>query len=462
MAKIMRGNSNPGSARLRPDKYTQFVSAGFGKDLAKRLRLPQPAILRRYAPDAPLLTGPVLVLGSSAGTDALAAALLDWKLDVRRHATPKEKLGGIVVVLDELSAPGDLSEPVLALGASLRDLVSNARVVTVSRQVTAALEPELAAARNGVDGILRSVAKELRGGATANGIVLADDAGTTSRSTLGALRFFLSGRSAFVDGQFLTVTGTGGELPADWAAPLAGKVAVVTGAARGIGAAIARTLRRDGADVVVVDVPAAGEQLAAVANEVHGTALQLDITAPDAGQRILEHATARYGRLDIVVHNAGITRDKLLANMDAARWDSVIAVNISAQLRMNRAFLSSTGLGSHPRIVSVASTSGIAGNRGQTNYAASKAGVMGMVTATAKLLEPLGGTINAVAPGFIETEMTARIPFGTRELARRLNSLQQGGKPQDVAETIAFLASDAAGGITGNVLRVCGQNLVGQ
>jgi 3-oxoacyl-[acyl-carrier protein] reductase len=454
--------TTPGNAQLRPDRYTRFVAGGFGKNLAKRLGLPQPAILRRYAPQSPLVTGPVLVLGSSAGADALATALLDWQLDVRRHAMPKEKLGGIILVLDELASPQDLSVPMLTLGASLRDLTANARVVTVSRIASSNLEPELAAARNGVDGILRSVAKELRGGATANGIVLTDEAATTSASTLGALRFFLSGRSAFVDGQFLTVTGTGGELPSDWARPLAGKVAVVTGAARGIGAAIARTLRRDGADVVVVDVPAAGDHLAAVANEVHGTALQLDVTAPDAGQRILDHAVQRYGRLDVVVHNAGITRDKLLANMDAARWDSVIAVNISAQLRMNRAFLASGSLGNHPRIVSVASTSGIAGNRGQTNYAASKAGVMGMVVSTAKLLEPLGGTINAVAPGFIETEMTARIPLGTREVARRLNSLQQGGKPQDVAETIAFLASDAAGGITGNVLRVCGQNLVGQ
>ncbi|MDQ6752404.1 MAG: 3-oxoacyl-ACP reductase [Actinomycetota bacterium] len=448
--------------QVRPDKYTQFVSAGFGKDLAKRLGLPQPAILRRYAPEAPPVTGPVLVEGSSAGADALAAALLEWNLDVRRHATPKERLGAIIVVLDELAGPEELSAPVRSLGASLRDLAPNARVVTVSRPASAELEPEMAASRHGVDGILRSVAKELRGGATANGILLADGVSTTSVSTLGALRFFLSGRSAFVDGQFLTVTGTAGELPADWARPLAGRVAVVTGAARGIGAAIARTLRRDGADVVVVDVPAAGDRLAAVANEVHGTALQLDITADDAGRRILEHAVQRHGRLDIVVHNAGITRDKLLANMDAARWDSVIAVNIAAQLRMNRAFLSSGQLGSHPRIVSVASTSGIAGNRGQTNYAASKAGVIGMVRASAKLLEPLAGSINAVAPGFIETDMTARIPFATREVARRLNSLQQGGTPQDVAETIAFLASDAAGGITGNVLRVCGQNLVGQ
>ncbi len=450
------------SAGLRTDKYTRFVSAGFGKDLAARLGLPQPAILRRYAPDAPLLTGPVLVEGSSAGAEALAARLLEWNLDVRRHAAPKTRLGAIILVLDELGHPEDLSEPVRSVGASLRDLTPCARVVTISRPAGPGLEPAVAAARHGVDGMLRSMAKELRNGATANGIVLDDGVGITAPSVLGALRFFLSGRSAFVDGQFLTVSSGHGDLPKDWARPLAGKVAVVTGAARGIGAAIARTLSRDGAGVVVVDIPAAGDHLAAVANEVRGTALQLDITGHDAGERILAHAAQRYGRLDIVVHNAGITRDKLLANMDAARWDSVIGVNISAQLRMNRAFLASDLFRNHPRIVSVASTSGIAGNRGQTNYAASKAGVIGMVGATAGLLKPFGGTINAVAPGFIETEMTAGIPFAIREVARRLNSLQQGGKPEDVAETIAFLAGSSAGGLNGNVLRVCGQNLVGQ
>ncbi|WP_434620955.1 3-oxoacyl-ACP reductase [Arthrobacter sp. A5] len=450
------------SAVIPTDRYTRFVSAGLGKDLAARLGLPQPAILRRYTPDAPLITGPVLVLGSSAGADELAARLLDWNVDVRRHGAPKLKLGAIILVLDELSHPDELSVPVRSVGSSLRDLAPNARVVTISRPAAPELEPAAAAARRAVDGILRSIAKELRNGATANGIVLDDGAGTTAPSVLGALRFFLSGRSAFVDGQFLSVSSERGELPEDWASPLAGKVAVVTGAARGIGAAIARTLSRDGADVVVVDVPAAGDHLASVANEVRGTALQLDITAADAAERILAHAAQRHGRLDIVVHNAGITRDKLLANMDASRWDAVIAVNISAQLRMNQAFLSSDLFTNHPRIVSVASTSGIAGNRGQTNYAASKAGVIGMVTATARLMEPFGGSINAVAPGFIETEMTAKIPFATREVARRLNSLQQGGKPEDVAETVAFLAAGSAGGVNGNVLRVCGQNLVGQ
>ncbi|UXM89848.1 3-oxoacyl-ACP reductase [Paenarthrobacter sp. JL.01a] len=443
------------------DKYTQLVSQGLGRNVAKKLGLPQPVELRRYKPGAPLVTGPVLVSGDSAGSDDVATTLLGWGLDVRRNALPKEKLGAIILVLDAVQHPEDLSKTVLAAAASLRDLAPNARVITMSRTPQSAPTPASAAARQGIDGFLRSLAKELRSGATANGILLDDDLATTSPSALGALRFFLSGRSAYVDGQFLTVSSASGALPTDSDKPLAGKVAVVTGAARGIGAAIARTLHRDGATVVVVDIPAAGEHLAAVANEVRGTALQLDISRADAGHRIIEHAVERHGRLDIVVHNAGITRDRLLANMDEGRWQSVIAVNIAAQLRINEALLASEHFRAFPRIVSVASTSGIAGNRGQTNYGASKGGVIGMVRSTAALLEPYGGTINAVAPGFIETEMTAKMPFAIREAARRLNSLKQGGQPQDVAEAIAFLASDAAGGISGEALRVCGQQLVG-
>ncbi|WP_026546805.1 3-oxoacyl-ACP reductase [Paenarthrobacter nicotinovorans] len=443
------------------DKYTQLVSHGLGKDVAKRLGLPQPVELRRYRPGSPLVTGPVLVNGDSAGADDIATALLGWGLDVRRNALPKEKLGAIVVVLDAVQHPEDLAKPVLTAGTSLRDLGTNARVVTISRTPQSAQTPAVAAARQGIDGLVRSLAKELRAGATANGILLENDLATTSPSALGALRFFLSGRSAYVDGQFLTVGSTSGTMSGDPDKPLAGKVAVVTGAARGIGAAIARTLHRDGATIVAVDIPAAGDHLATVANEVRGTALQLDISREDAGHRIIEHAVERHGRLDIVVHNAGITRDRLLANMDESRWQSVIAVNIAAQLSINAVLLASEHFKDAPRIVSVASTSGIAGNRGQTNYGASKGGVIGMVRSTAPLMESFDGTINAVAPGFIETEMTARMPFAIREAARRLNSLKQGGQPQDVAETISFLASDAAGGISGQVLRVCGQQLVG-
>jgi 3-oxoacyl-[acyl-carrier protein] reductase len=443
------------------DTYAQLVNQGLGRNVARKLGLPQPAVLRRYQPGQPLVTGPIVVQGDTAGADNLAAELLSWDLDVRRHAVPREKLGAIILVLDEVTRPEDLGKPILAAAASLRDLGPGGRIITVSRPASGAATPAQAAARQGVDGFLRSLAKELRAGATGNGLLLAPEVEATSPSALAAVRFFLSGRSAFVDGQFLTVSTTAGEPPRTVEKPLEGRIAVVTGAARGIGAAIARTLHRDGATLVLVDIPAAGDHLADVANEVKGTALQLDISRNDAGQRILEHAVQRHGRLDIMIHNAGITRDKLLANMDESRWKSVIEVNIAAQLRINDALLGSEHFRSSPRIVSVASTSGIAGNRGQTNYAASKGGVMGMVRATAPLIAVHGGSVNAVAPGFIETEMTARIPFALREMGRRLNSLQQGGQPADVAETIAFLASNAAGGINGEVLRVCGQNLVG-
>jgi 3-oxoacyl-[acyl-carrier protein] reductase len=239
-------------------------------------------------------------------------------------------------------------------------------------------------------------------------------------------------------------------------------VAVVTGAARGIGAAIARVLARDGAHVVAVDVPAAGQALAAVANEVGGTALQLDITAADAPSRLVGHLRGRHGGVDVVVHNAGITRDKLLVNMDAARWASVMAVNLQAQLDLTQALLDAEGvLRPAARVISVSSQTGIAGNRGQTNYAASKAGIIGMVRAWAPTFTERGATVNAVAPGFIVTEMTASMPLGTREVGARLNSLQQGGLPVDVAETIAWLAAPGSAGVNGQVVRVCGQSLMG-
>jgi 3-oxoacyl-[acyl-carrier protein] reductase len=449
------------------DTYLDLVSSAPGAKLARQLGLPAPARLRRHRAGAPLVPGPVLVLGCGEEADRIAGTLLGWDLDVRRHPEDVHRFGAVVLALTELAEPADLTEPVLGLGAALRSLAPGGRVVTVSRpapgigtgaaSATPAaaepLAPAVAAARQAVVGLLRSVAQEMRGGATANGVLLAEGVAPEAPSVLGALRFLLSGRSAFVSGQFVTVGDDAGQLPADWAA--------VTGAARGIGARIARTLTEAGARVVVVDVPAAGEPLAALANEIRAVALQLDVTDERAGERILALARERFGRLDVVVHNAGITRDKLLANMDESRWSSVLAVNLESQLRMNEQLLAGEGLGEAPRIVCLASTSGVAGNRGQTNYAASMAGVIGMVAATAPRLAARGGTVNAVAPGFIETEMTARIPAARRQVARRLNSLQQGGLPEDVAQAVLFLASDAAGGVNGQTLRVCGQNLVG-
>lgn len=235
----------------------------------------------------------------------------------------------------------------------------------------------------------------------------------------------------------------------------------MTGAARGIGATIAEVFARDGATVIVADIPAAGEALSDTANKVGATALALDVTAADAAEKLAAFATERFGGIDIVVHNAGITRDKLLANMDDGRWNSVINVNLAAPHRITEGLVASGALKSGGRVIDVSSIAGIAGNRGQTNYGASKAGVIGMVNAESPKLAEKGITINAVAPGFIETAMTAAIPLTTREAGRLLSSLLQGGQTVDVAETIAYFASPASNAVSGNIVRVCGQALIG-
>ena len=444
------------------DAYTRFIRSAPGGMLAKQLGLPRPSrLLRRKDRPAPVL-GPVVVLGASAGADAVARRLLEGGADVRRRVEGLRSIGSVIVVADELSAPAELGSLLLPLAGAMRSLAPGARLVTISRPATGE-EPARDAARGGVEGFLRSVAHEMRGGATANGILLADGVGVDAPGAVGALRFFLSARSAFITGQLLTVSTEAGSTTENASLPLAGRTALVTGAARGIGAAIARTLAADGARLVVLDVPGAGTELARLANELRAIPLQLDVTSADAGRRVVEFLREKGLTLDVLVLNAGITRDKLFANMTPDRWDPVLAVNITSQITLTEALLEAGDvLGEHPRVVSLASTSGIAGNRGQTNYAASKAGVMAFVDALAARLAPRGGTANAVAPGFIETEMTAKMPALTREVARRVNSLQQGGLPVDVAEAIAFLASDEAGGVQGETLRVCGQNMVGK
>jgi 3-oxoacyl-[acyl-carrier protein] reductase len=246
----------------------------------------------------------------------------------------------------------------------------------------------------------------------------------------------------------------------DWQAPLAGKVALVTGASRGIGEQIARVLHRDGATVVGVDVPQLASDLQTLMNELDGDWIALDITARDAPQRIAHHLREKHGGVDVVVHNAGITRDKKLANMAEDRWSSVISVNLTAPERITRELLDQGVVREHGSVIGVASIAGIAGNVGQTNYATSKAGVIGLVDSLADDL-PDGITINAVAPGFIITKMTDAVPFATREVGQRLNAMAQGGLPVDVAETIAWFANPASSAVNGNVVRVCGQMMLG-
>ena len=430
------------------DRYLSMVNSAPGRAVASRLGLPRPAVLRRNTSGAPLLPGPALVSGR-----AMAGDVIGMGVDVRDVDDGDSQWAALLYDATAVMSIGELSRLRDFLSGPLRRLLASGRVVVLARP-PAGVDPAVDAARQALEGIVRSLAKELRAGATANLVQVEDDAAPES-----ALRFLLSARSAYVDGQVIRIGP--GAVPEDPAKPLSGKVALVTGAARGIGAAIGEVLARDGARVVVADLPAAGERLVSVANRIGASTLQLDVAKADAPATLLGHLGERYGGVDIVIHNAGITRDKLLANMRPEQWDAVLAVNLESQLRINAALLGSTVLHDGARVVCLASTSGIAGNRGQTNYAASKAGVIGMVRAYAPAFAKRGGTINAVAPGFIDTEMTQTMPLATRELARRLNSLQQAGLPVDVAETAAWLASPGAGGVNGQVIRVCGQSLPG-
>ena len=450
------------------DTYSSFVNSPIGGRLAGALGLPQPTELRRYEPGAPVVPGPVLLGGHGAAPLAVkvGAILQTHNVQVVSEAGG-HRLGAVIVDLSEVQTPEDLESARAVLAPGLKALGRNGRAIILGRPpLEGGSDYAKGAARRALEGIMRSVGKEMRGGGTANLVLVAEGADGAIESTI---RFLLSGRSAYVSGQVIRI-GTAGisavDTPISWERPLEGKVAVVTGAARGIGAAIAKVMARDGAKVVCVDMPSAGDALAKVANGIGGTALQLDVTAEDAGARIVEHC-ARFDGVDVVVHNAGITRDKLLANTDEQRWASVVDVNLGSIIRMNETLLGTPGeaggLKDGGHLVLVSSIAGIAGNRGQSNYAASKAGVIGLVNTMAhdQALIDRGITVNAVAPGFIETEMTAKIPFATREVGRRLNSLSQGGLPIDVAETIAFFSQDSSAAVSGNVVRVCGQSLLG-
>ncbi len=428
------------------DRYASFANSGAGRALVKRVGLPDPPRLRRHQPGDPLTGGPVLVGAAPGGR------LGD---EVRKlvDAGPDGPFGALVFDATGIVESAQLRELYQFFHPNARSLLRSGRVVVLGTPPEAAGSPKEATAQRALEGLTRSIGKEFGRGITAQLVYVAPGGEGAIESTV---RFLLSGRSAYVSGQVIRVGAGTATPPGDWERPLAGQTALVTGAARGIGAAIARVLARDGAEVVALDMPAAGDALAGVANDVRGRALQLDLTAPQAAERLAGHLG---GGVDIVVHNAGITRDKTIARMDAARWDTVLGVNLTAPERITEVLLE-RGL-IRQRIIGVASIAGIAGNRGQTNYATSKAGVIGFVQSMAPELAGRGITINAVAPGFIETAMTAKMPIMLREAGRRMNSMSQGGLPVDVAETIAWFASPGSATITGNVVRVCGQSLLG-
>ncbi len=333
------------------------------------------------------------------------------------------------------------------------------RVVLLGRPATSAASPAAGAAKRALEGFVRSLAKEIgRRGSTAQLLVVEEGA---EPRLPAALRFFLGARSAFVTAQSVPITTKARAAADDRAArPLEGRVALVTGAARGIGAATVEQLATEGAKVVCLDRPEDEALCAEVARAHDGVVMLQDLAESDAPDRVAD-ALAVLGGADVIVHNAGVTRDKTLARMSPAQWELVLAVNLAAVVRLTERVLERELLRDGGRVVCLSSVAGIAGNFGQTNYAASKAGVIGYVQALAPLLADRGITVNAVAPGFIETRLTGAMPVAIREVARRLSALGQGGRPEDVAQLVTFLATPGAQGVTGALLRVCGGAFVG-
>jgi 3-oxoacyl-[acyl-carrier protein] reductase len=465
------------------DRYAQLVNAPVASQIARRVGLPRPVKLERYRPGDPLVRGRVL-LGAAPGgrligpvAAVLGAAEVALASSLEEPVRSALAAAGVDATVFNPDAPGEQRYKALVLDASgianstelvelqrffhptVRRIERCGRVVVLGTPPGECASVREATAQRALEGFTRSLGKELGGpGITVQLVYVAPGGEAGLASTL---RFLLSPRSAYVSGQVVHVSPpglAGASQELDWEHPCAGLTALVTGAARGIGAAIAQTLARDGAHVVGLDVPALAGELQSVTQRLGGEAIELDITSAEAPATIAERLK---DGLDVVVHNAGVTRDRTLAKMPAERWSELLEINLSSQERIDDTLLDGGVLREHGRIVCVSSMSGIAGNGGQTNYATSKAGVIGRVQALAPQLSARGQTINAVAPGFIETQMTARMPIAIREAGRRMSSLSQGGLPIDVAETIAWLASPGSGAVNGNVIRVCGQNLLG-
>ncbi|MEZ4321324.1 MAG: 3-oxoacyl-ACP reductase [Myxococcota bacterium] len=470
------------------DRLVELAANPAARKWMTRLGLPVPMPQKLRRPEGPWVERPlqdrhVMIGGNGALGEVLASTLgaagaNPWLVDadtvlasfqaageawgrppktVGPDEVPEIQPHALVYDATGITDPAGLRGLYDFFGPRVRGLARCGRAVVLGRPHGKAGSPAEAAAQRALEGFVRSLGRELgRSGSTAQLITVVEGA---EDRLAPVLRFVLSDRSAYVTGQPLHVSKTVRAADDKPVRALEGKVALVTGAARGIGRATANQLAAEGAHVIVLDRPADDGPASEVAAEVGGSLFLVDVTDPDSGDKIAAYVRENHGQLDVIVHNAGITRDKTLAKMKPELWDLTLDVNLSSVIRMTEQL--DGVLGKNARIVCLSSIAGIAGNVGQTNYSTSKAGIIGYVDAASAKYARRGIAVNAIAPGFIETRLTDAIPVATREVARRLCNLSQGGQPWDIAQAVTFLASPGAAGLCGQTLRVCGGSFVG-
>ena len=368
---------------------------------------------------------------------------------------------GTSIVENALVIDGRNVSNAAALKAVFNELQTGVQQIKANGKVLIySIKPELledvhhSTYQRALEGISRSLAKELGArGTTVNLIKLPPNVELKNYTTVQ--EFFTSGRSAFITGQAVSAneaTKSGRELSE--------KICVVTGGAGGIGSATVKRLAAEGATVIIADIPQMEQRAKSLLSD-KVSFLGADLTDEAARKTLLETIKKKHGRIDVLVNNAGITRDKTLKNMPEHFWDQLIAINLTAIINLTEDALEMGLIPNGGRIISTSSISGIAGNFGQSNYTATKAALIGYSASKSKELKAKGITINAIAPGYIETEMVKTMPLMTRIFAERLTSLAQAGKPEDIAEAMAFLAHPGTECINGQVLRVCGGSFLG-
>jgi len=430
------------------------------RNVLKTLNIPVPVppILKRNLnafSDDELSNKEIVITGKE--NDFLSQLQKEFHGRIGQATIYDETIDGLVLSCVGMQTIEDLEDLYTNIKNTVSKIKANGRVVIVSKEDKTSVTTFTI--QKSIDAFSRALSKEIGGkkGITVNQLKITNEEVTAS-AVVNASIFFLSDKSSFITGQVVDVSNANTDTLTSIEGLLQGKIAIVTGGARGIGAAAARVLHREGATVIIVDVPQAADDAQALAAELNGDSYLLDISQATAAKELQKYIIEKYGKLDILVNNAGITRDKTIAKMSIDQWRSVLNVNLKAVIQLTEIFIEN-GFSKDAKVVSLSSISGISGNVGQTNYSLTKAGVIGFSQALAATNKNIFA--NAVAPGFIETKMTENLPFFIKEGGRRLSTLKQGGKPEDVAELIGFLASPLSNGINGQCVRVCGGNMIG-